>query len=223
MHEDRTGRAGVSRTGGAAGLGGSQAQAPPGVAGRIGARDVLTEILREGAVRLLAGAVEAEVAAWIDGHAHITDGHGRRQVVRNGHMPEREVVTGIGPVKVRQPRVHDRRPAGEGREVFSSAILPPYLRKTKSVEELIPWLYLKGVSTGDLSEALAALIGAEVPGFSASTVGRLKESWEAEYRAWSTRDMTDRRYVYIWVDGVYFNIRLGEQDRQCILVMMGGV
>jgi putative transposase len=191
------------------------------VVGSIGARDVLTEILRKGAVDLLATAVEAEVAAWIDSHAHIVEEHGRRQVVRNGFMPERQIVTGIGPVKVKQPRVHDRRRPEEGREVFTSAILRPYLRKTRSMEELIPWLYLKGVSTGDFSEALAALIGVDTPGFGASTVTRLKEAWEGEYKAWSGRDLAARNYVYLWVDGVHFNIRLAEQDRQCILVVMG--
>ncbi|MCC6320588.1 MAG: IS256 family transposase [Phycisphaerales bacterium] len=189
--------------------------------GRVGSRDVLTDILREGASELLSAAVRAEVAAWIDEHAHVTDAAGRRQVVRNGSLPEREIVTGIGPVKVRQPRVHDRRTPEEGREAFSSAILPPYLRKARSMEDLIPWLYLKGVSTGDFSEALAALIGADTPGFSAATVTRLKESWEAEHAAWSGRDLTGKNYVYIWVDGIHFNIRLGEQDRQCILVIMG--
>jgi len=194
-----------------------------GVAGSImggGARDALTEVLRKGAVELLASAVQAEAAAWINDHAHLTDAEGRRQVVRNGSLPEREVVTGIGPVRVRQPRVHDRRPEGQ-REKFTSAILPPYLRKTKSMEDLIPWLYLKGISTGDFSEALAALIGVGTPGFSAATVSRLKEGWEQEYTAWNTRDLTGKHYVYLWVDGIHFNIRLGEQDRQCILVIMG--
>jgi transposase-like protein len=190
------------------------------VAGSIGGgRDVLTEILRRGAVDLLSAAVQAEAAAWINEHAHLTDAEGRRQVVRNGSLPEREVVTGIGPVKVRQPRIHDRRPASE-REKFSSAILPPYLRKTRSIEDLIPWLYLKGVSTGDFSEALAALIGVDTPGFSATTVTRLKESWEQEYKAWNARDLTGKKYVYVWADGIHFNIRL-EEDRQCILVLMG--
>jgi transposase-like protein len=192
-----------------------------GGTGSAGARDALTEVLRRGAVDLLANAVRAEVAAWIDEHAHLVDEHGRRRVVRNGSMPEREIVTGIGPVRVKQPRVHDRRTPDEGRETFTSAILPPYLRKTRSMEDLIPWLYLKGVSTGDFSEALAALIGTDTPGFSATTVTRLKESWEAEYKTWSTRDLTGKNYVYIWADGVHFNIRLGEQDRQCILVLMG--
>src|SRR5690242_20276466 len=116
-------------------------------------QDVLTDILRAGARRLLAEAVEAEVATWIDARADLRDERGHRQVVRNGHLPERTIQTGLGPVEVQQPRVRDGRPAG-GREAFSSAILPPYLKKTKSLEGLIPWLYLKGVSTGDFSEAL---------------------------------------------------------------------
>ena len=192
-----------------------------GSIGGTGSRDALTEILRHGAVELLATAVQAEAAAWINEHAHVTDADGRRQVVRNGSLPEREVVTGIGPVKVRQPRVRDRRTPEQGGEKFTSAILPPYLRKTRSMEDLIPWLYLKGVSTGDFSEALAALIGVDTPGFSATTVTRLKESWEQDFKAWNTRDLTGKNYVYIWVDGIHFNIRLGEQDRQCILVVMG--
>ncbi|HLB77698.1 MAG TPA: IS256 family transposase [Candidatus Dormibacteraeota bacterium] len=190
-----------------------------GVAGSIGARDALTEVLRRGAVNLLATAIGAEAAAWIDEHTHVVDANDRRQVVRNGFLPEREVVTGIGPVKVRQPRVHDRRPEEE-REKFTSVILPPYLRKTRSMEDLIPWLYLKGVSTGDFSEALAALIGGDTPGFSASTITRLKESWEEDYKAWSGRDLSGKNYVYLWADGIHFNIRL-EEDRQCILVLMG--
>lgn len=124
----------------------------------VRSQDVLGGILREGAQRMLAQAIEAEVAAWIDEHRQLVDADGRRQVVRNGHLPKRTITTGLGPVEVRQPRVHDRRPADTA-EPFSSKILPPYLRKTKSVEELIPWLYLKGVSTGDFSEALTALLG----------------------------------------------------------------
>ena len=183
------------------------------------APDVLTDVLRQGAQQLLAQAIEAEVADWIDRHQDCRDAAGRRQVVRNGHLPERTLTTGVGPVTVKQPRVHDRRPA-ELREKFSSAILPPYLRKTKSVEELIPWLYLKGISTGDFSEALAALLGPEAPGLSASTVVRLKQVWQDEYETWSQRSLEGKRYVYIWVNGIHFNIRL-EEDRQCILVVMG--
>jgi putative transposase len=183
------------------------------------AQDVLTGILREGAQKMLAQAIEAEVADWIDRHQECRDQAGRRQVVRNGHLPERTIATGVGPVPVQQPRVQDRRPA-ELREKFSSAILPPYLRKTKSVEELIPWLYLKGVSSGDFSEALAALLGPDAKGLSATTVTRLKGIWEQEYAAWSKRSLAGKHYVYVWADGVYFNIRL-EGGRQCILVLMG--
>ena len=183
------------------------------------AQDVLTDVLRRGAQQLLAQAIEAEVADWIDRHQDCRDGAGRRQVVRNGHLPERTITTGVGPVTVQQPRVQDRRPA-EQREKFSSAILPPYLRKTKSVEELIPWLYLKGVSTGDFSEALAALLGPDAKGLSATTVTRLKGLWEQEYQDWSKRSLAGKQYVYVWADGVYFNIRL-EGGRQCILVLMG--
>ena len=182
-------------------------------------QDVLTDILRDGARRLLAQAIEAEVSAWIDDHAHLKDGQGRRQVVRNGHLPERAVQTGIGPVEVQQPRVRDRRPADQ-REAFTSAILPPYLRKTKSLEGLLPWLYLKGISTGDFSEALQAILGPDAPGFSASTITRLKASWEEEFAAWSKRSLSGKRYIYVWADGVHFNIRL-EEGRQCILVLMG--
>ena len=181
-------------------------------------RDVLTDILRDGAQRLLSQAVEAEVAEWIASHAHVTDQAGHRQVVRNGHLPKRTITTGVGPIEVQQPRVLDRRAPHEA-EPFSSKILPPYLRKTKSLEELIPWLYLKGVSTGDFNEALAALVGPNCPGLSASTVTRLKTCWEDEFQEWNKRSLREKQYVYLWADGVHFNIRL-EEDRQCILVLM---
>ena len=182
-------------------------------------RDVLSDLLRDGAQQMLAAAIEAEVSEWIEGHTPVRDGRGHRQVVRNGYLPEREITTGIGPVKIRQPRVHDRR-QGEEREAFSSKILPPYLRKTRSIEELLPWLYLKGISTGGFNEALSALVGPECPGLSASTISRLLEGWQGEYQEWSKRSLADKHYVYLWVDGVHFNIRL-EEDRQCILVLMG--
>jgi transposase-like protein len=182
-------------------------------------KDVLTEVLRQGAQRLLAQAVEAEVAGWLEQRHECIDAQGHQQVVRNGHLPERTITTGIGQVAVKQPRVRDRRPAGE-REKFSSSILPPYLRKTKSVEELIPWLYLKGVSSGDFSEALAALLGPQAKGLSATTVTRLKGIWEQEFQEWNRRSLAGKRYVYVWADGVHFNIRL-EGGRQCILVLMG--
>jgi putative transposase len=188
--------------------------APPGPTA-----DPLTEILRHGARQLLAQAVEVEVEQWITEHAHLTDENGHRQVVRNGYAQPRRIVTGLGPIDVRAPRVHDRRDEPE-RERFTSSILPPYLRKARSVEQLIPWLYLKGVSTGDFNEALAALVGADCPGLSASTVTRLKQTWEGEYRDWSQRDLSDKHYVYLWADGVHFNVRL-EEDRTCILVLIG--
>ena len=181
--------------------------------------DPLTAILSQGAKTLLAQAVEAEVAAWIDAHAGATDDQGRRQVVRNGHLPTRSILTSVGPVAVTQPRVHDKRPADQ-REKFSSKILPPYLRKTKTISELVPWLYLKGISTGDFSEALGSLLGPDVPGLSATTVTRLKSVWAEEYRDWNQRDLTDKQYVYVWADGIHFNVRL-EEERTCILVLMG--
>jgi putative transposase len=180
--------------------------------------DALTEVLRSGAQRLLAEAVEAEVREWIESHAQVTDAAGRRQVVRNGYLPKRSILTGIGPVQVEQPRVLDRR--GEAGEVFSSQLLPPYLRKTRSLEELIPWLYLKGVSAGDFGEALSDLVGLGAEGLSASTVTRLKTVWEEEFKEWNGRSLEGKQYVYVWADGVHFNVRL-EEDRQCILVLMG--
>jgi putative transposase len=184
-----------------------------------GSRDSLHEILRQGAQTMLTQAIEAEVAEWIEQHQHVTDQRGRRQVVRNGYLPERKLVTGVGEIAVEQPRVHDRRPAAE-REHFSSKLLPPYLRKTKSIEELIPYLYLKGISTGGFQEALSALLGPDCPGLSATTIVRLKAVWEQEYQGWSTRSLEGREYVYVWADGIHTNIRL-EDDRQCILVLMG--
>ena len=181
--------------------------------------DVLTDVIRRGARDLLTKAVEAEVACWIEGHAHHTNADGHRQVVRNGHMPTRSILTGIGLIEVTQPRVHDRRSEAE-RERFRSKILPLYLRKTRSIEELIPWLYLKGVSTGDFTEALQALVGPNAPGLSASTVTRLKGVWEQDFKVWNLRSLKGKRYVYLWADGVHFNIRL-EEDRQCLLVLMG--
>ena len=181
--------------------------------------DPLTDVLRRGARQMLIQAVEAEAAAWIDEHAPLLDSEGHRQVVRNGYASPRTVVTGVGPMQITMPRVHDRRPDGE-RERFTSKILPPYLRKAKSIDELIPWLYLKGISTGGFSEALAALLGPDCPGLSATTITRLVATWQEEHRDWSKRDLTGKQYVYLWADGIHFNIRL-EEDRQCILVLMG--
>ncbi len=182
------------------------------------ARDVLTSILRDGAQQLLAKAIEMEIVEWLEARQQL-DAQGRRQVVRNGYLPERTIVTGLGEVAVKQPRVRDRRPPDE-RESFQSKILPPYLRKTKSIEELIPWLYLKGISTGGFEEALQALLGPDCPGLSATTITRLKASWEQEHEDWSKRSLQGKQYVYLWADGIHTKIRL-EEDRQCILVLMG--
>ncbi|MDD9951996.1 MAG: IS256 family transposase [Zetaproteobacteria bacterium] len=184
--------------------------------------DILTSVLREGARKLLAEAIEAEVSAYIDKNSSKIDKDGRRLVTRNGYHPAREIQSGIGPVEVKAPRVNDRRCDEKGERVrFSSSILPPYLRKTKSVAELVPWLYLKGVSTGDFSEALSALLGKGAKGFSASTVTRLKACWGKEFEEWSNRRLDDKHYVYWWADGIHFNIRLGENDRMCFLVILG--
>ena len=184
-------------------------------------QDALTGLLRQGAQRMLLCAIEAEVEDYISAHQHVRDGNNHRLVVRNGYKDERELQTGIGPIKVRQPRVNDRRIDENGNRVrFTSSVLPPYLRRTRSIEELIPWLYLKGISTGDFGEALAALLGTDAPGLSASTVVRLKEVWQKDYESWSKRSLADKQYVYFWVDGIHFNVRLDE-DKQCILVVMG--
>ena len=173
---------------------------------------------------MLAAAVENEVAEYVGHHSHLRDAQGHRLVVRNGHLPARNIQTGIGLVEVQQPRVHDRRINENGQRVrFSSKILPPYLRRTKSLDELIPWLYLRGISTGDFTEALAALLGPGARGLSATNIVRLKESWQQEYAHWSKRSLKDRPYAYLWADGIYFNIRLEDpgNNQQCILVLMG--
>ncbi len=187
---------------------------------RISIEDPLTEVLRVGARRLLAEAVEAEVSAFIGEHADLVDGAGRRRVVRHGHLPEREVQTGIGAIAVRRPRVRDRHPEGGAPIRFTSAILPPYLRRAKSVEELLPWLYLKGISTGAFGDALAALLGPDAPGLSSTTIARLKAAWADDFERWTRRDLSAKRYVYFWADGVYFRPRL-DHDKQCLLVIIG--
>ncbi len=185
-------------------------------------QDVLTELLRRKARELLCGAIEQEAEDHLRERESLRDEAGRRLVVRNGYLPERTIQTGIGDVVVKKPRIRDRRPAEE-REPFESSILPRYLRRTKSVAELLPWLYLKGVSTGDFGEALKALLGADAPGLSATTITRLKATWEEEYKDWSRRSLAGKRYAYVWADGVYFNVRLEDDAnaRQCILVLMG--
>ena len=182
--------------------------------------DRLTEVLRNGARALLARAVEAEVASLLERYADEVTNDGCRRLVRHGHLPERQILTGIGPVAVRCPRVRDRVGDGSERIRFSSAILPPYARRSKSLEVLIPILYLKGVSTGDFEEALAALLGKDAGGLSASTVARLKEAWSEEHARWSRRDLSSKRYIYFWVDGIHVQARL-EDATQCLLVIIG--
>ncbi len=182
-----------------------------------GKPDELTDLLREGAKRLIAEAVDAELSTMLAQFSDYKDESGRRFVVRNGHLPKREIMTGIGPVSVRVPKVRDRSGT---RIKFTSALLPPYLRRARSVEEVLPWLYLKGISTGDMQEALEALLGKGAKGLSPATISRLKARWEDEYRSWSQRDLSEKRYVYFWVDGVYFNVRM-DDAKQCILVIIG--
>jgi transposase-like protein len=182
--------------------------------------DPLTEVLRNGAQALLAQAVEAEIAGFLSMYAENMTQEGRQRLVRHGHLPEREIITGIGPVAVRCPRVRDRVGEGSERIRFSSAILPPYARRSKSLEVLIPILYLKGVSTGDFEEALIALLGKDAGGLSASSVGRLKAVWSEEHARWSKRDLSAKRYVYFWADGIHVQARL-EDAAQCLLVIIG--
>ena len=181
--------------------------------------DPFTDILRHGARKLIEQAIQAELTTLLAAFSTEKLEDGRARLVRHGYLPEREVLTGIGPVAVKVPRVRDRKP-GEDKITFTPSILPRYLRKAKSVEELLPWLYLKGVSTGDFSEALAALLGPNANGLSATTITRLKAEWWNDYEAWQKRDLGNRRFLYIWADGVYFKPRMAE-EKQCVLVIVG--
>jgi transposase-like protein len=181
-------------------------------------RSALEQLLAQGARTMLQQAIENEVTEYTREHVGALSGDGRRLVVRNGHLPERELVTGIGPVLVRQPRVRDGR-AGER---FTSKILPAFMRRIPSVDALIPVLYLKGISTGDFSEALEAILGPNAAGLSATNIVRLKEGWQKDYETWTGRDLAGKRYVYWWADGIHFNVRL-EPDRPCVLVIMGAL
>ena len=181
-------------------------------------KDLLTEILQRGSQRLLAIAVEAEIEGCIDFYKDLKDDLGRQRIIRNGYNPEREIQTGIGQIKVKVPRSRDRQPDGEPIR-FTSSILPPYLRRTRSIEELLPWLYLKGISTGDFSDALEALLGKDAPGLSANTICRLKVKWIAEMEQWNKRKLAGKQYVYFWADGLHSNVRMAE--KQCLLVIIG--
>ncbi len=177
-----------------------QLQSPEAAGGE--SRSVLDEIVREGARRMLQSALEAEVAEYIAQFSNVVDTKGHRVVVRNGHLPERDLVTGVGPVEIKQPRVRDK----SRQTKFTSKLLPPFLRRLPSVDALLPVLYLKGVSTGDFSEALASILGPQAAGLSATNIVRLKEGWTQDYEAWSKRDLSNKRYVYWWADGIYFNV-----------------
>jgi transposase-like protein len=181
--------------------------------------DPISDILRQGARDLLAHALEAEIEIFLNQYKDLRDEAGLQRIVRNGYLPERQIQTGIGPVPVEVPRTRDRSLQEAERVSFRSAILPPYLRKTRSMEQLIPWLYLKCVSTGDFSDALAALVGKDAPGLSAPTISRLKTVWQQEFQQWQKRNLSEKRYVYFWADGIYCNVRM--DDKQCLLVIIG--
>ncbi|MGR9117470.1 MAG: IS256 family transposase [Gammaproteobacteria bacterium] len=178
--------------------------------------DPLQEVLREGARKLLAAAIEAEVKSFIEQQSELRTAEGKAAVVRNGYLPARSIQTGLGDIEVQVPKVRDRTGSGVK---FSSSLVPPYLKRTQHIEEFLPWLYLRGISTGDFSETLKHLLGPEAPGLSAGTISRLKQDWEQQYRDWTQRDLSQKRYVYVWADGIYSHVRL--DDRLCMLVIIG--
>ncbi len=186
-------------------------------------RNPLDEIVQEGARRMLQAAIDAEVETFIEDHQHRRDEQGRRLVVKNGSLPTREILTGAGSIPVQQGRVRDNATDRESRVEFSPNVLPAYLKRTDAIEELIPWLYLKGISTGDFGEALQALVGEKAKGLSANVVVRLKEQWADEYDEWMKRDLSSKQYVYVWADGIHVKVRLEDDanKKQCILVLMG--
>jgi putative transposase len=182
--------------------------------------DPLTDILRAGARDLLARAIEIEVDTFLAGTSELTLPDGRARLVRHGYGPARQIQTGIGPVEVARPKVRDRGASGANRIRFSSAILPLWARRTKSLDALLPVLYLRGISTGDFQDALSALLGKDAPNLSPSVIARLTADWQAEYERWQRRDLSARRYVYLWADGVYLQARM-EDHSECILVLVG--
>jgi len=186
-------------------------------------RSLLDELVRQGARQMLQAALEAEVDEFLERHDPVRDSRMRRQVIRNGYLPERTILTGAGPLKLQQPRVRDLGKHNGEIVPFRSAILPAYLRRSKTIDELIPWLYLRGISTGAMGQALEALLGPNAKGLSPNVVTRLKEQWAAELNQWRSRDLSKKRYVYWWVDGIHFNIRLEDEEnrRMCVLVVIG--
>ena len=188
-------------------------------------RSPLDEIIREGARRMLQVAIDAEVDSFIQDHQHRRDEDGRRLVVKNGSLPTREILTGAGSIPVQQGRVRDNSTDRNSRVEFSPNVLPAYLKRTAAIEELIPWLYLKGISTGDFGEALQSLVGEKAKGLSANVVVRLKEQWSDEYDEWMKRDLSGKQYVYVWADGIHVKVRLEDDanKKQCLLVLMGAM
>ena len=186
-------------------------------------RSPLDEIIRKGARKMLQAAIDAEVDSFIQDYQHHRDESGRRLVVKNGSLPARNILTGAGSIPVQQGRVRDNSTDRNSRVEFSPNVLPAYLKRTAAIEELIPWLYLKGISTGDFGEALQALVGEKAKGLSANVVVRLKEQWGTEYDEWMKRDLSGKQYVYVWADGIHVKVRLEDDanKKQCILVLMG--
>jgi len=194
---------------------------PEATADHTGIDDPLTAILRSGARRLLAQAVEAEAEAFLATMRELRLPDGRERLVRHGLGPERQVQTGIGPVPVQRVKLRDRGAGPEGERIrFSSALLPRWARRTRSLDALLPVLYLRGVSMGDFQEALGALLGKEAPNLSPSVIARLRGEWEAEHVRWQQRDLSARRYVYLWADGIYLQARM-EPQAECMLVLIG--
>ncbi|OGT19039.1 MAG: transposase [Gammaproteobacteria bacterium RBG_16_57_12] len=181
------------------------------------AQDLLTQTLRQGARQLIRQAIEAELAEYLAQFAGRQDGQGRAAVVRNGYLPEREIMTGIGPVPVKVPKVRSRTDA---EALFRSALVPPYVRRTKSLDAALPWLYLKGISSGQMQEALEVLVGPDAKGLSAPVISRLKCQWKSEYDDWCQRKLERDRWVYLWADGIYSGLR-AEGQRLCALVVIG--
>ncbi len=181
--------------------------------------DPLSEIVRNGARSMLAQAIEIEAEQFLSAHAHLTTDDGYQRLVRHGHLPERKIQTGMGAVTVKKPRVRDRCGSGDEAIKYTSAILPSYIRRSKSLDELIPALYLRGISTGDFQEVLSALLGSDAPNLSHETIRRLKSVWKQDWEKWRKRDLSAKHYVYIWADGIYLNASM--DDKQCILVILG--
>jgi len=190
---------------------------------QFGQTSPLDELVRQGAQQMLQSAIEMEVDDFLAQYAERRDAKGHRLVVRNGYKPLREILTGAGRLAVEQPRVRDNSSRRGDRVRFSSSMLPPYLRRSKAIDELIPWLYLKGVSTGHFTEALQALVGEDAPALSPNVIVRLVQQWSQEYEAWSCRDLSEKQYVYVWADGIHVNVRLENEanQRQCLLVLLG--